>query len=430
MLGVTRQRVRGFYQRFFHVTRVVVVFAFIAAVVTVAAAARMSRRVGMGISHQPTTTTEDLHAARATLASALSFSPQPGATSVAADAPVVVHAGSGRLVSVRVTAANGSENEGAFVSPQMWASSTPLGYGTTYHATALVSDGNATVERTATFQTMTPNLTVSASVFPTNGLTVGVGQPIVLRLSDEIITPSARTSLLQHLTVKAAPAVAGGWYWFSPRELHFRPKAFWPSNEKVTVSWDLTGWNAGSGEWGSGAGSTHFTVGDARVSLVNLATHTMTVTLNGRTVAVYPISGGKPKDPTMDGVHIVLDRESVVHMVSSTVGIPVNSPDGYDELVYNDVHISDSGEYVHAAPWSVASQGNSNVSHGCVNLSNANALSFFQFSRVGDIVLIEGSPRPPVPGDHGVMDWDTPFTAFTPAAVVPAGQAMPSTSAR
>ena len=56
-------------------------------------------------------------------------------------------------------------------------------------------------------------------------------------------------------------------------------------------------------------------------------------------------------------------------MVSSTVGIPVNSPNGYDEFVYDDVHISDSGEYVHAAPWSVHSQGVTNVSHGCINMS-------------------------------------------------------------
>jgi lipoprotein-anchoring transpeptidase ErfK/SrfK len=144
-----------------------------------------------------------------------------------------------------------------------------------------------------------------------------------------------------------------------------------------------------------------------------LSTHEMTVTDNGRAIATYPISGGKPTDPTMAGVHIVLDRAAVVHMVSSTNGIPVNSPDGYDELVYNDVHISDTGEYVHAAPWSVASQGHANVSHGCINLSPANALAFFGFSRVGDVVLVTGSPRPPVVGDHGVMDWDTSWSAFT-----------------
>lgn len=30
-------------------------------------------------------------------------------------------------------------------------------------------------------------------------------------------------------------------------------------------------------------------------------------------------------------------------------------------------------EFVHAAPWSVAQQGSSNVSHGCINLSPDNA---------------------------------------------------------
>ena len=104
-------------------------------------------------------------------------------------------------------------------------------------------------------------------------------------------------------------------------------------------------------------------------------------------------------------------------MVSSTVGIPVNSPGGYDETVYWDVHISDSGEYVHAAPWSVGAQGNTNVSHGCVNLSPANAEQFMNFSRVGDIVVVVNGPRPPVPGDHGVMDWETPWPSFTPIAV-------------
>jgi hypothetical protein len=59
-----------------------------------------------------------------------------------------------------------------------------------------------------------------------------------------------------------------------------------------------------------------------------------------------------------------------------------------------------------------------NVSHGCINLSPANALAFFGFSRVGDVVVVTGSPRPPVVGDHGVMDWDTSWSAFTRAHVI------------
>ena len=72
-------------------------------------------------------------------------------------------------------------------------------------------------------------------------------------------------------------------------------------------------------------------------------------------------------------------------------------------------------------PWSVGAQGNSNVSHGCINISPANAQQFFNVSRVGDIVNVVGGPRPPVPGDHGVMDWPTPWTSLTPSgfAVTP-----------
>jgi lipoprotein-anchoring transpeptidase ErfK/SrfK len=211
--------------------------------------------------------------------------------------------------------------------------------------------------------------------------------------------------------------VPGGWHWFSNRELHLRPQAFWPTGEKITVASDLTGWNAGDGMWGEGTANALFTIGDAHVAVANLTTHKMTVSDNGRLIATYPFSGGRDMYPTMNGVHIVLDRESVVRMVSSTNGIPVNSPDGYDELVYSDVHITDSGEYVHAAPWSVDSQGRSNVSHGCINLSPGDALAFFGFSRVGDVVWVVAGPRPPERGDHGVMDWETKWSDWTPAVV-------------
>ena len=108
----------------------------------------------------------------------------------------------------------------------------------------------------------------------------------------------------------------------------------------------------------------------------------------------------------MDGTHIVLDRESVVHMVSSTVGIPVNSPNGYDEYVYDDVHISDSGEYVHAAPWSVGRQGVTNVSHGCINLSAANATCVLQLQPGRRRGPGRGLAPAGQPGDHGA--WTGP----------------------
>ena len=139
----------------------------------------------------------------------------------------------------------------------------------------------------------------------------------------------------------------------------------------------------------------HVTIGDSHVSVANLASDTMTVTDNGQTTATYPLSAGSTQYPTQDGIHIAMDKEPVVHMVSSTVGIAVNSSSGYDEFVYNDVHISDTGEYVHAAPWSTYAQGHENVSHGCINLSMANSLAFYNFSSVGDVIeVVGGTPGP------------------------------------
>jgi len=357
------------------------------------------------------------------LASGLRIVPTSGATNVAADAAVVVVAGNGRIADVQVTSSSGAPVAGMLTSTgSQWQSYAPLDYGTTYRvAVAATGPNQARVELTSMFRTFMPLTSVTATAFPTDGSTVGVGQPIVFHFDQYISSAAAQAAIVSHLHVMMSQPVPGGWFWFSNDELHFRPEGYWPAHENVTVSWNLNGWDAGNGMWGDGQGIVRFSVGDAHVSFADLSTHLMTVTDNGRTIASFPISGGKPSDPTMGGVHIVLDRSSVVRMNSATNGVPVNSPDGYDELVYLDVHISDSGEYVHAAPWSVASQGRANVSHGCINLSPSDAEVFFAFSRVGDVVVVTGSPRPPAVGDHGVMDWDTTWNSFSPAnAILPA----------
>jgi lipoprotein-anchoring transpeptidase ErfK/SrfK len=359
-------------------------------------------------------------AAERTLASGLRVTPSNGATDVAADAPIVVVAANGRLANVHVTSSSGAVVAGMLTpAGSRWQSIAPLGYATTYHvAVAATGSDLARVSLTSTFRTFTPATTVGATEFPSDGLSVGVGQPIVFRFDHYISSGAGQAAVLSHLHITMSQPVLGGWHWFSNNELHFRPQSYWPAKEQVTVSWNLDGWNAGNGMWGDGQNIVRFAVGDARVSFANLDTHLMTVTENGHVVVTYPISGGKATDPTMDGTHIVLDRSSVVRMNSATNGVPVNSPDGYDELVYSDVHISDSGEYVHAAPWSVSDQGRENVSHGCINLSPTDAALFFAFSRVGDVVIVTGSPRPPAVGDHGVMDWDTAWNDYSPANAI------------
>jgi lipoprotein-anchoring transpeptidase ErfK/SrfK len=359
---------------------------------------------------------------RATVLRSLTIFPRAGTTDAAPTLPVSVTAGSGRLTKVVLTGPDGRAVPGKFdAGAKRWRSRGVLVLGTTYSVTATAAGTvGAPVTSKASFRTLAPLGRVAATVFPANGMIVGVAQPIVVRFDHSIDTESSRAAVLSHLVVHESRPVAGGWHWFSPHELHFRPQQLWPTGEQVTLDANLEGWDAGGDLWGTGSRHEIFAIGPSHVSVANLATDLMTVSENGKVIAIYPFSGGRPTDPTMNGMHVVMDKENVVRMISSSNGVPVDSPDGYDELVYSDVHISDTGEYVHAAPWSVNSQGRTNVSHGCINLSPENALTFLGFSRVGDLVEVIGGPRPAVAGDHGVMDWGTPWPDWTKAKVTKA----------
>jgi lipoprotein-anchoring transpeptidase ErfK/SrfK len=109
-------------------------------------------------------------------------------------------------------------------------------------------------------------------------------------------------------------------------------------------------------------------------------------------------------------VHVIteLNRDRV--MDSSSYGVPVDSPDGYRTPVEYAVRLSNSGEFVHAAPWSVAQQGRENVSHGCINLSTERAAWFFDFSQPGDVVEIVGSEGPDLSAaETDIPDWTIPW---------------------
>ena len=58
------------------------------------------------------------------------------------------------------------------------------------------------------------------------------------------------------------------------------------------------------------------------------------------------------------------------------------------------MRVTYSGEFIHAAPWSVGSQGNANVSHGCTGMSTANADWLYHMTMRGDVVEYTGTDRP------------------------------------
>jgi lipoprotein-anchoring transpeptidase ErfK/SrfK len=125
-----------------------------------------------------------------------------------------------------------------------------------------------------------------------------------------------------------------------------------------------------------------------------------------------PISMGKSNTPTNNGTYIVGDRLSHMVMDSSTYGVPSNAPNGYRTEVDYATQMSYSGIYVHAAPWSVGSQGYSNVSHGCLNVSTSNAQWFYENSKRGDIVVVSNTAGSLLPGTDGLGDWNIPWAEW------------------
>lgn len=122
-----------------------------------------------------------------------------------------------------------------------------------------------------------------------------------------------------------------------------------------------------------------------------------------------PTSMGKNSAPTDNGTYIIGDRYRDLVMDSSTYGVPVNSAEGYRLDVEWATQMSYSGIYVHAAPWSVGSQGRSNVSHGCLNVSTSNAQWFYENTKRGDIVQVLNTVGPTLPGTDGLGDWNIPW---------------------
>jgi lipoprotein-anchoring transpeptidase ErfK/SrfK len=112
---------------------------------------------------------------------------------------------------------------------------------------------------------------------------------------------------------------------------------------------------------------------------------------------------------TQPGIYTVMDKANPVIMDSSTFGLPVNSRLGYKESINWATKISTDGIYLHELASTVWAQGNTDTSHGCLNLSPANAQWFFNFAVPGDVVEVRNTGGAPLDvwqnGDWG-LPWD------------------------
>ncbi len=216
-----------------------------------------------------------------------------------------------------------------------------------------------------------PNLTVTA-ITPASGDVVGVAAPVEVTFA-EPVTNVARAERSIHITSDMTPT--GQFTWLSNQVVQWVPDQFWPAHAPISVT--------------AGGFSTSFETGSAVVGVVDIDAHTFTVSIDDQVVRQMPASMGKSKFPTPIGKFTALEKQQVVIMDSRSFGIPLSDPEGYKLTVNDAVRVTWGGVYVHGAPWSVGSQGNANVSHGCINLSPDNAAWYYDTVRVGDPIVVQ-----------------------------------------
>lgn len=337
----------------------------------------------------------------------LALVPADKATDVAPGEPVTVAATDGKLAEVVVTNQDGAPVPGQ-LSPDgaSWRSTEGLGFGKAYttKATGQGSDGK-TMTATSSFTTAKPRRQASLSMNPLDGQTVGVGQPLAFYFDTAVDRAAAQKAI----TIMATPEIDGAFYWFSDREVHWRPRLYWTPGTKITINAAIYGKHLGNGVYGKQDRSATIAVGNSVIAVADGQTHQMTVTINGELVRTIPIAMGKRGHETPYGVYTLMSEHTNYTMDSSTYGVPVDSPQGYRTKIAYASRMSNSGVFYHSAPWSVRQQGHSNVSHGCLNMSTDNAAWLQSIAQKGDIVIVQNSGGPKLESWDGLGDWQIPW---------------------
>ena len=304
---------------------------------------------------------------------------------------IQVSVAGGKLDSVTARTLSGKAVNGAMGASDsdwqtQWALSTSQHYRVT--ATATNTRGEKTTV-SGIFATLTPGRTFTAMAEITPGETYGVGMPIMLTFSHTITDKAA---VEKSLSVTSSKPVTGAWYWSSGTQVSFRPESYWPAHTQVSFEAHLKGVRGAAGIYGGANLSDHFTIGNSLIAIASAANHHMKIWYKGHLEGVWPISTGRPGMDTPDGHYLSFDMGSPVDMCSCSYGVMKGNPNYYNELVYYAVQFTNSGDYIHSAPWSVGEQGFENVSHGCVNASPADAQWYYEHSVLGDPITVTGSP--------------------------------------
>ncbi|MCV7282879.1 L,D-transpeptidase family protein [Mycolicibacterium flavescens] len=360
----------------------------------------------------------------------VTFTPAAAAADVPPTAPVRVEVADGWFQKVALTNPDGKVVAGSLNRDRNeFTVSEPLGYGVTYTWSGSVvgKDGKAAPVE-GSFSTINPSKQVSGRFQLADGQVVGVAAPIIIQFDSSI---SDKASVEKALTVTTDPPVEGSWAWLPDEvggsRVHYRTRDYYPAGTKVHVDAKFYGVPFGDGAYGAQDATLTFEIGRRQVVRADAPSHRIQV-LDGAGAVImdFPCSYGEgdlDRNVTRSGIHVVTEKYEDFYMTNPAAGY-ANVRERFA------VRISNNGEFIHANPASLGSQGSANVTNGCINLSESDAQQYFNSAIYGDPVEVTGTRIQLSYADGDIWDWAVPWEEWKAMSALSDANApdMPSTA--
>jgi lipoprotein-anchoring transpeptidase ErfK/SrfK len=348
----------------------------------------------------------------------LAITPANGAKKQPVSTEIGTKVTGGQVTEVKLAKAGGGEVGGSMrPDGSAWVPDKPLEYGKTYTANVTArSPSGKTETQTTTFTTMgKPSSTVDSALYVADGRTYGVAMPVVVQFEPGI-PQQDRAAVQKRMFVTTDPPQPGAWHWVSNgTQAYYRAPQYWQPGTTISVRIALEGIPLSNGQHGDSDHKASAKIGGKLEIKVENSTKTLSVYDNGNLIKTMPVSLGKRSTPSSSGTMVIMDKlESTVFDTYAELG-PI---EGYRTAVDFAQRLTWGGEFIHSAPWSVGDQGQRNVSHGCINLSPANAKWLFNRTKVGDPVTVSGTEVKLEHG-NGWTAWNMSWAEFIKGSALP-----------
>jgi lipoprotein-anchoring transpeptidase ErfK/SrfK len=359
--------------------------------------------------------TPGAHSSSAVAPPPFAVAPADNGADVPVSAEIAVPDAGTKLTAVELKDAGGKQVTGRLRDDgSSWVPDEPLDYTTTYTTTvSATTTAGKPANRTTKFTTMArPGSRMDTHLYMSDHATYGQAMPIVIEFKQGGVAPADRAAVERRLFITSDPPQEGRWHWDSNSQVEYRPKAYWQPGTKIHGRLGLGGLPVGGGRYGQQDITIDSSIDQVQRTIdVDNASKQLVAKENGQVVKTMPVSLGRPEHPSFYGTMVIMERLDKTTFDSSTYGTPVNDKDGYRTDVQFAERLTWDGQFIHGAPWSVAQQGHTNVSHGCVNLALDNAGWIYNWVKVGDPVVVKGTEQPLSQG-NGWTAWDLSWDDF------------------